>query len=102
MFGDTQNLNRDCSQKVYSKAAKAELERDYDRAFQLYLKAADGFLHLDSTTSDTSIRAACKTEAGKALDRAEKIKAIKRDLTPVLVDPLSPRTCFAMLFVSMC
>ena len=88
--------------KVYSKAAKAELERDYDRAFQLYLKAADGFLHLDSTTSDTSIRAACKTEAGKALDRAEKIKAIKRDLTPVLVDPLSPRTCFAMLFVSMC
>lgn len=95
MFSETRTLNIDCLQRVYSKAAKAELERDYDRAFQLYLKAADGFLHLDRTTSDTSIRATCKSEAGKSLERAEKIKAIRRDLTPVLTDPLSPRTCLA-------
>ncbi|KAF5375552.1 hypothetical protein D9615_009158 [Tricholomella constricta] len=58
------------------KAAKAELARDYDLAFRLYVKAAELFLHLSRSGTGTQTQAAkWKASAGKALQRAEKIKA---------------------------
>ncbi|KAG6836478.1 hypothetical protein H0H93_007647 [Arthromyces matolae] len=62
---------------TYSKAAKAELSRDYDVAFRLYVKAAELYLNLSRTHSDDGQlqTAKWKANAGKALQRAEKIKA---------------------------
>ncbi|KAF7792724.1 hypothetical protein EIP86_003822 [Pleurotus ostreatoroseus] len=77
------------TEALYAKAAKAEHDGDYDRAFQLYIKAAEGFLHLSRTVVDAALRNTCKTNASKALERAEKIKTIKRDVTPVAADYLS-------------
>lgn len=86
-------LNRIELQKIYNKAAKAELERDYDRAFRLYIKAAEGFLYLDRSATEQAFRTACKSEAAKALERAEKLKAVRQNLTPVVADSLSEGLC---------
>ncbi|OSX61790.1 hypothetical protein POSPLADRAFT_1144115 [Postia placenta MAD-698-R-SB12] len=76
------------AQATYSKAAKAELS-DLDRAFRLYVKAAEDFLNIGQSTPDATLRSKCKDEAAKALDRAEKIKAAKPDLTPVATNYFS-------------
>ncbi|KAF8058758.1 hypothetical protein FPV67DRAFT_1523596 [Lyophyllum atratum] len=62
---------------TYTKAAKAELSCEYDLAFRLYVKSAELYLHLSrSGTGATPVQAAkWKASAGKALQRAEKIKA---------------------------
>ncbi|OBZ69552.1 Calpain-like protease palB/RIM13 [Grifola frondosa] len=73
----------------YSKAAKAELEKDFNQAFRLYVKAAEDFLHLSRTCPNSKLRATCKTQAGKALERAEKIKVVKQDLVPVAKNAFS-------------
>jgi len=78
-------------QSSYSKATKAELGKDWNQAFQLYIKAAEGYLHLSRTTVDDRLRAHYKADAGKALKRAEKIKANRHDLKPVSVNPFSER-----------
>jgi hypothetical protein len=107
------------SQNIYTKAAKAELAREYDLAFRSYVKAADAFLHLSRSSYATAKeKESWSSQAGKALDRAERIKAfvdkskaigavgLKSDganqnssgssvpelnLTPVDVNPFSPR-----------
>ena len=76
-------------QTNYQKGANAELARDFDKAFRLYLKAAEQFLHLNRQTTDERLRAQCKAEAAKALERAEKIKAVKQDVRPVAKDEFS-------------
>ncbi|KNZ75773.1 Calpain-like protease palB/RIM13, partial [Termitomyces sp. J132] len=98
----------------YSKAAKAELSRDYDVAFRLYVKSAELYLHLSRTWNDNfSVQAGkWKASAAKALERAEKIKAfvdkrktssqhdatstvntsgVSTILTPVGIDHFSPQ-----------
>ncbi|GLB37855.1 putative peptidase C2 family protein [Lyophyllum shimeji] len=62
---------------TYSKAAKAELSRHYDPAFRLYVKSAELYLHLSRSGSDSTSAQVTKwkANAGKALQRAEKIKA---------------------------
>ncbi|KAJ3487156.1 hypothetical protein NLI96_g3727 [Meripilus lineatus] len=69
---------------AYTKGTKAELERDFDRAFPLYIQAAEDFLHLSRASTNPSLRASYKALADKALERAEKIKSVKRDIAPVL------------------
>ncbi|KIY50677.1 cysteine proteinase [Fistulina hepatica ATCC 64428] len=59
---------------LYSKATKAELSRDYDLAFRLYVQAAEAFLHTSRSTSDPRQQASLKADANKALVRAEKIR----------------------------
>ena len=59
-------------QSFYKKGTQAELDKNYDDALQYYIKSAQGFLHLSRSTNTD-----WKKEAGKALERAEKIKAIK-------------------------
>lgn len=60
-------------------------------AFKLYLSAADDFLHLGRTTGDSKVKAHANSRAGVALQRAEKIKSVHRDLTPVVRNAFSER-----------
>ena len=76
-------------QALYAKATKAELNKDLDSAFKSYIEAAKAFLHLSRSSSDEKLQTKLKSDAGKALQRAEKIKAAKSDLTPVIRDPSS-------------
>ncbi|RDB24959.1 Calpain-like protease palB/RIM13 [Hypsizygus marmoreus] len=60
----------------YSKAAKAELAKDYNLAFGLYVKSAELYLHISRSNHAHEVdRSKWKANAGKALQRAEKIKA---------------------------
>ncbi|KAF8841696.1 cysteine proteinase [Paxillus ammoniavirescens] len=63
------------TQTIYDRATKSELASDFTAAFRLYLAAANAFLHLSrSTTTTPTFQVRCKANAGKALERAEKIK----------------------------
>ncbi|KAJ7125274.1 hypothetical protein C8R44DRAFT_875091 [Mycena epipterygia] len=94
-------------ESAYSKAVKAEFSKDFDSAFRLYIKAAESFLHLSRSVDHEREKAKWKTSAGKALERAEKIKAFVEKskaplsdpprLTPVGVDYFSPQEQFYAL-----
>ncbi|KAH9935228.1 uncharacterized protein BXZ73DRAFT_89556 [Epithele typhae] len=73
-------VSRQEAESSYQKAAGAELARDFDKAFRLYV-------HRRSV--DDRARAQHKAEAAKALERAEKIKAVKQDVRPVSKDEFS-------------
>lgn len=97
---------------TYSKAAKAELSKNFDTAFRLYIKSAEIFLHLSRASDDNERdKAKWKSRAAQALERAEKIKAVTKKssdqasaaqsdaqpsvthtLTPVGVDHFSHRS----------
>ncbi|KZT61167.1 cysteine proteinase [Calocera cornea HHB12733] len=95
-------------QAALNRAAQLELAGKYDDAFRLYVTSAQSFLHLSrpptssalatsptsppSPSSNANANAAnpspadqarYKALAKRALDRAEKIKAHKRDVRPV-------------------
>jgi calpain-7 len=73
------------------RATKAELNKEWDEAFQLYAKAAEDFLHISRTAATERRRSECKAQAGTALQRAERIKEAKGDLAPVTMNPFSER-----------
>ncbi|KAF9243195.1 hypothetical protein BU15DRAFT_72388 [Melanogaster broomeanus] len=63
------------AESLYNRATRSELASDFTTAFQLYLEATEAFLHLSRSPALTpTLQARCKTSAGKALERAEKIK----------------------------
>ncbi|KAH9481424.1 Calpain-like protease palB/RIM13 [Psilocybe cubensis] len=69
-----QTSERD-AEATSSKASKAEFAKKYDQAFGLYIKTAESFLHLSRTSAvDDKTKQKWKTNAAKALERAEKIK----------------------------
>ncbi|KAJ3506469.1 hypothetical protein NMY22_g17242 [Coprinellus aureogranulatus] len=60
----------------YAKATKAELSRQFNQAFQYYVKSAELYLHLSGLEGvKEKDKATWKGNAQKALDRAEKIKS---------------------------
>ncbi|KAG0708685.1 hypothetical protein DFH29DRAFT_891533 [Suillus ampliporus] len=71
------------AENIYSRAAKYELDSDWNNAFRLYLEAATAFLHISHTDSTY------RTNAANALERAEKIKQYKHDLAPLSIDLFS-------------
>ncbi|KAJ7188874.1 hypothetical protein C8R46DRAFT_1056044 [Mycena filopes] len=75
------------AESTYAKAVKAEFSKDFDSAFRLYIKAAELFLHLGRSTDHEKDKTKWKTSAGKALERAEKIKAFIDRSKPTLGDP---------------
>ncbi|KAJ7935279.1 hypothetical protein B0H13DRAFT_2304939 [Mycena leptocephala] len=93
------------AESTYAKAVRAEFSKDYDSAFRLYIKAAESFLYLSRSVDHDKEKSKWKTSAGKALERAEKIKAFidkakapssdpsrpEARLTPVGVDHFSPQ-----------
>lgn len=81
------------SQALYTKAAQAELGKDYDRAFRHYVKAAEQFLSLSRHAPEGRLRTHYRGQANKALERAEKIKAVRRDVKPVAKDEFSESMC---------
>lgn len=64
-------------QALYTQATHAELAQDYDEAFRLYIRAAEGFLHLSRGSVNDSAKSPWKKEAGRALERAERIKGVR-------------------------
>ncbi|KAI0262230.1 hypothetical protein BC834DRAFT_829325, partial [Gloeopeniophorella convolvens] len=74
----------------YARAAKAELAKDLNTAFRLYVDAGSAFLALSRAAAHPRAQEQARGAAGRALERAERIKAVKRDLTPVLRDPFAP------------
>jgi calpain-7 len=99
-------------QTFSSKASKAEFARNYDQAFRFYIKTAEAYIHLSrsSIASDKS-KQQWKTNASRALERAEKIKRFvevrapsgsanndgepstpELNLTPVGINHFAPRT----------
>ncbi|KAJ7725649.1 hypothetical protein DFH07DRAFT_758588, partial [Mycena maculata] len=92
---------------TYAKAVKSEVSKDFDSAFRLYIKAAESFLHLSRSVPHEREKTKWKASAGKALERAEKIKAFVEEskpssgpdpqLTPVGVDYFSPQEQFYAL-----
>ncbi|KAI0690918.1 hypothetical protein C8T65DRAFT_87074 [Cerioporus squamosus] len=77
------------AQESYRKGAIAELAKDFNKAFRMYVKATEQYLHLSNRTTDARLRTTYKAEAAKSLERAEKIKAVRQDVTPVVKDDLS-------------
>ena len=74
-------------QQHYLLATRAEVRRDFNVAFKLYIKAANLFLTLSHSTAESEARRILwRKEAAKAVERAEKIKVNKKDLEPVITD----------------
>ncbi|THV06173.1 cysteine proteinase [Dendrothele bispora CBS 962.96] len=86
---------------MYTKATQAELAKDFDNAYRLYIKAAELFLHLSGSTSDDT-KSKWNSSARRSLERAEKLNAVLNkpsqntgqsqsgyQLTPVAVDHFS-------------
>ena len=67
----------------------------------MYVQAAEDFLHIGrvataaagSGEAGEKMRAACMAEVAKALERAEKIKGVRKDVNPVAKDHFSIREC---------
>lgn len=71
---------------LYNKASQKELAGDLDAAFALYVQATQSYLHLSRTAKLTHERDQYKSAASRCLERAERIKASKRDLALVQKD----------------
>ncbi|KAJ7807811.1 hypothetical protein B0H14DRAFT_3482866 [Mycena olivaceomarginata] len=80
------------AESTYAKAVKAEFSKDYDAAFRLYIKAAESFLHLSRSVDHDREKTKWKTSAGKALERAEKIKAFVDNSKASSSDPSRSET----------
>ncbi|KAH7925291.1 cysteine proteinase [Leucogyrophana mollusca] len=85
------------AEATYARAAKYELESNWNQAFRLYIEAIEAFLHLSRIGADEGLRRKCKASAGKALERAEKIKSIRRELAPVSISHFSEQQQFYVL-----
>lgn len=81
---------------ISKKAAIAEYDGDYDEAFKLYVDAAQSYLHIvrrgnvgGQKAFGEAFRKNLNKEAQKCLERAERIKVAKKNLTPLPKDPFS-------------
>ena len=66
-------------QANYNKATQAELAKNYDAAFRLYIRSAEAYLHLGRAApagTGEALKNKWKSAANRALERAEKIKAV--------------------------
>ncbi|KAI1791151.1 hypothetical protein LXA43DRAFT_1082820 [Ganoderma leucocontextum] len=89
MAPTSHEASRQVAESKYNKAANAELTRDFDKAFRLYIQAAEKYLQLSRQIDSERLRTLYKGEAAKALERAEKIKAVRQEITPVVKDEFS-------------
>ncbi|KAF5355468.1 hypothetical protein D9758_006317 [Tetrapyrgos nigripes] len=64
------------AESAYSKATQAELAKDFDSAYRLYIKSAESFIYLSGSTSAGESKTRWNNSARKALERAEKLKAV--------------------------
>lgn len=84
------------AQKLTNEATKLEFAKDYSSAFAKYVRAGELYLNLARTYDDrpkiaisvsgesgTDLKTRIKKAAEKVLNRAEKIKALRKDIKPV-------------------
>ncbi|GAA5907979.1 Rim13p [Sporobolomyces salmoneus] len=75
------------AQAAGTRATKLELAGAYDEAFQTYIQAARGYLFLIRHSQDPETTARLRTVSNKLVERAEKIKQVKKGaLKPVKKD----------------
>ena len=77
---------------ISRKATLAEINGDYNEAFRLYITAAQSYLRLvrgEVGVVGEAARKSLTKEASRCLERAERIKAAKKDLVPLPRDPFS-------------
>ncbi|MCO5588315.1 hypothetical protein L7F22_042270 [Adiantum nelumboides] len=90
----TQKLDE--AQKLTNEATKLEFAKDYSSAFAKYVRAGELYLSLARTYDDrprtaisvtgesgTDLKTRIKKAAEKVLNRAEKIKSLRKDVKPV-------------------
>lgn len=98
----TAKLTRDCSvvlKVLFSKAANAEFKGNYDVAISHYLQAGQMFLNLMKRADEEHAKGVCRKGVEKCMKRAEEIRAVKKDLKPVVVNPFDEGMC---RFLSAC
>jgi calpain-7 len=66
------------SQAAGTRATKLELAGSYDQAFQTYVQAAQAYLFLIRHTQDGETKAKLRGVSNKLVERAEKIKQVKK------------------------
>jgi calpain-7 len=76
-------------QNLYARATRAELARDLDTAFRLYVEAGSAFLNVSRSVAHARTQEQARQDAARALERAELIKAVKPDVAPVWRDPFA-------------
>ncbi|KAF9012688.1 hypothetical protein BDQ17DRAFT_1344439 [Cyathus striatus] len=92
MFRKSQSADHE-AKSLYSKATKAELSKDYNIAFQFYVKAAESYLHLSRSSNITDKdKANWNAQAAKALERAEKLKNFIQRPSSTISSPVTPST----------
>jgi calpain-7 len=83
------------TQIIYERATKAELAKDLDTAFRLYIEAGTAFLNLSRAPgAHRRVQEEARQSAARAVERAERIKAAKADLAPVWRDPFALGSSF--------
>jgi hypothetical protein len=88
---NSSNPQHNCPiQNIYERATRAELAKDFDTAFRLYVEAGSAFLNLSRAAAYPHTQKQALQDANRALGRAERIQAaVKRDLAPVWRDPFA-------------
>jgi hypothetical protein len=90
------------TQNIYERATKAELAKDLDTAFRLYIEAGSAFLNLSRITpANRRAQEEARQGAARAVERAERIKAVKANLAPVWRDPFALGSSFYALALKM-
>jgi hypothetical protein len=83
------------TQNIYERATKAELAKDLDTAFRLYIEAGTAFLNLRRAPgTHLGAQEEARQCAARAVERAKRIKAVKADLAPVWRDPFALGSSF--------
>lgn len=77
---------------LYSKAARAELDKNYDLAMSLYVQSGQTFLDLSKRATGEQMRSECRKGAVKSAERAERIRDVKKDLKPIVTNPFQECT----------
>lgn len=102
-FADQLNTKPFTTQNLYERATRAELAKDLDTAFRLYIEAGTAFLSLRrATPANPWAQEEARQGAARAVERAERIKAVKADLAPVWRDPFALGSSFYALDLKRC
>lgn len=84
----------EAAQALAAKAVRKEREGDLSTAYSLCIQTAQAYLWLlrnANGNADDASTEALKLASSRVLSRAEKIKAVKRDVRPALTSCLDER-----------
>lgn len=88
------------AQALAAKAVRKEREGDLSTAYSLCIQTAQAYLWLIRNAEDDHAREPLKLASSRVLSRAEKIKAVKRDVRPALTSCLDELEQEAVLYAS--